>query len=873
MGELATSLNVFLYLWSLFWFLSMLVFLMRRKFKLIASRQVNLSLIQSFANLCAVILIHIDSQSMAIPCFVELWMVNLAAPTWMGCVVIRSLFLFVQFRTHQRKLMAPVRKEKVASTGIVCQDEFGFPIQDDIANIPVNSNDEEMRHDKDAGREQGNEPKNGLRADMFDKWIAESTVSRTLSWTLIMFYSVLIIYLAIAQVHCRCSRLIRPLNVVQVVTTRYAINPMEFSPCGLNGYEYAFSITTFLIVFIFGGVFTTWLVKDIKDHDFISRELLWTFSLTLPLAFAFLIFKIIPSLQGVWKNPNWLLIMILILSHCTSIVMPAIMSYVEEYRTNHVLVELSLPSFYTVYEDRTMFEDLKQFAIQDMCGENIFFLEALDFLKQGSRLHYSRVQDHEMKTLQPKNCLLASINLSVAKLAVSHRSNSGSHADDLNLDAGSATNVPSSTLKLPVPPALNTSNPSVGILNPLGTPSSTVTSNEPSCSAIVEIGSPLVSIDSLKFIQRASTISNRARESVHPPAFQHKISILRESRARDSTSHRKGSNPTISSLRDSTAIGHAIRENRKGAMGLAKASVVTMPSATTTSFSNLKRAGSMRTDSHGNSIKSEADEMKPMREAAGRILKSQGNLVPLRAPDPSNPVFCVGSPHESTDASFSSGSHTSSLQVSDALEDRAHGAQGPSWRKSQGSILQKSQASLGRELRRGNTSCMGLELPRTSQVSLNGFDTHRVRKSQGTIGTRKSVVSIAGAPDQAIKSSTISLRPSAGRKSILDLSRTSHTKWRKMTPAEECALDQKPVPKHLLVQYNQVYELYCTERGSLEVNLSASTRQQLKEVVKTQDWKVGDFNRAREEVANIIFSNVYCRWVIHRHQNSEKARK
>ncbi|KAI8607752.1 hypothetical protein BC830DRAFT_86684 [Chytriomyces sp. MP71] len=144
--------------------------------------------------------------------------------------------------------------------------------------------------------------------------------------------------------------------IIQGLSPRVSIYPLV-QDCYFDLQQYGLCIFSVLIIFIFGGIFATWLVHDIQDHSFIAKELIITYSIGAPMAVLYLLFHTIPFLGTLSFDSNWL-----------------------------VTIDLNLKSFQEALGDRLLFEDIKKFAIRDMCGENFYFLEAMRDLKQEAAL-------------------------------------------------------------------------------------------------------------------------------------------------------------------------------------------------------------------------------------------------------------------------------------------------------------------------------------------------------------------------------------------------------------------------------------------------------------------------------------------------------
>ncbi|KAJ3264907.1 hypothetical protein HDU77_007187 [Chytriomyces hyalinus] len=586
--------------WFAFWAMSMVLFIARRKKTVIKVRGLMLTATQSIATAVAVLAVMIRYiLAEILPCFLIAWTINLAIVVWTTSICLRIIYLYINHRYNQNLLFnESVDLERPGAVSLGTVDEFGYPSKVEEANNRTRASvNQKAETSKEATQPDG--VNHGLKqwfVRKTDSWVIEKGLYRRIRKVVLVWYIFTVVYCAIAQ----------------GLTKKLRLYPMDFS-CKFEIVFYGLVVFSVLFLFIVVGIFSTWLISDIRDHSFIAKELIITYLIGTPNAILYLLFHEIQSLRDVVFDSAWLIVISLMTSHITSIVIPIILTYIEDYKTSRVTIDLNLVSFQKALGDRALFQEIKDFSIRDMCGENFYFLEALKELKFEAA---TLVLKHERKASETSRLPSLSVNmLKVNPYDMMHRKKSLSIIED--------------------------------------------------ASAIVE--------------------------------DEHNIS---EPRARSAEESGSGLSPEPNANTDSRASHLSI-----------------------------------------NRIKTRAESNSCLKPAA-RL---------------------------SIEARTSGQSHTEYLR------------------------------------------------PRESSTIV------RI----GFLGTES------------------------------------------VTDDEWDAINAKVVPTELVFKYIQFYNIYCRRGGQMEVNLSGDTKCKLEDIAAAGEWKIGDFDLARDEIMNVLFTNVYCRWAFQKKE--EKA--
>ncbi|KAI9346458.1 hypothetical protein BDR26DRAFT_1005169 [Obelidium mucronatum] len=370
-----SSIGSFLIVWCILWLITVGIYYHRRNKNMIKARSMLITMTQAVSALIALLSLTSSYLESNTPCFLKLWAINLSVMVYTSNTFLKNIYLYIQYRYNQNMLFQESKQMRPgASLSVIPQqvDEFGYPLTDDqIASRSVTTpdkKDEFSAGSKEPPPETKESKKFNLKETfnkVTDKWIVDKVIYKRIQYSMGSLYVVMTIYVL----------------AVQLTSDKNTIIPPN-ATCTFDLIQYGLLIFGVLFIQIFGGIFATWLVCDIRDNNFVAFDVVISCTVGAICAIIYLLFQEVPSLNKLPFSSNWIVTIPLFLTHITGIILPIILSYIEDYRTSRVTIELNLQSFQQALEDRTLFEDIKQYAIKDMCGENIFFLEALRELKR-----------------------------------------------------------------------------------------------------------------------------------------------------------------------------------------------------------------------------------------------------------------------------------------------------------------------------------------------------------------------------------------------------------------------------------------------------------------------------------------------------------
>ncbi|KAJ3225218.1 hypothetical protein HDU81_008066 [Chytriomyces hyalinus] len=739
-------------------------------------------------------------------------------------------------------------KKDMGEAGILLTDEFGFPMDPGGGAAAAATDNIPKMHSLESKKSQSQNESDVASCGswvtrLVDLYVKDKSVFRRVYGSIACAYVAVVAYLCVAQ----------------GLTLRFTISPMALSPCGIHPFEYASSIAAFVTVYLMGGFASIMIFKNAHNNEFVLTDFKLTYVMTLVLAILYIVFQLVPNLQARWPDSNWILVLILGSSHIVSVILPIWASFAEERRTNRLMLELTLSSLHQVYDEPVMYQDLKKFAIQDMSGENFFFLESLDALKHQSRIHLLRAQEAETKKSQPRSSIFHSIH----KISTS-RSNSvsiGSHERNSSSGVESAfpgnlTSLRVSTMAKPQQyPMPNSSSFSISDLlhsfslasSPTGTAKSEHDQNKSVKRRLlqhdaVQIDSETASSVSIDSVPRSSGVSNVPTIRAQKKSLLR--NVLRDSIGSQISSH--GSQESMAQMKGETISAFAIPpHHRRKSPAVATASYCGVETKDSSRSLHLETTSAV---SFGGSDTSDKVIICSPTSFADLICKPS-HLVPTNQALQNNSTSSSSSP-QNVSASLAEIPVSRKTDDVDSPLNLTSTSKDAKTRFSLKSIINDSSFNIAANQRKSQAS-LGIELKRSSQASTSQTS---IRK-QLSLANRKSAFSLGPEPNKQSQASLEQNSQSSlgKRKSFgAEVGRNSRTKGRRLLPEEEAALDLKPVPKSLIADYNHVFELYCGESAMFAVNLSAGTRGRLKEVFKSQNWTVGDFSKAREEV----FSNI-----------------
>ncbi|KAJ3230187.1 Neutrophil cytosol factor 2 [Chytriomyces hyalinus] len=397
--------------WFAFYVLSISAYYLRRHKPLIKARPAMLTINQTVSNISAVFFIQ-AAYLATVPCFVRVWAINFSVVIWTTTTLVRNFQLYVQYRFNQNLLFKDGKAQASGSSSAAVVgpvDEFGYPIGN-TSNSPTSptaplaelkscdyttkTNSAESLARKGVGLKRA-------FIKLTDKWIIDKVVYKRINRIIIMLYAITGSYLL----------------VVQFFAKSMAITPVVNFKCTFDLLQYGLLVGGVFFLLICGGVFSMWLIHDISDSNFITYDCLITYCVGLPSGIIFLLFQQIPSLARLSFDASWIIIIPLFTSQITSIAIPVLLTFWEDYRSMKVKIDMNLTSFKAALEERQLFQEIKEYAIRDMCGENVFFLEALKELKKNAITEFTKGRPRAPSCSQRKssNSVMQSSGFTVSK--------------------------------------------------------------------------------------------------------------------------------------------------------------------------------------------------------------------------------------------------------------------------------------------------------------------------------------------------------------------------------------------------------------------------------------------------------------------------
>ncbi|TPX64711.1 hypothetical protein CcCBS67573_g08336 [Chytriomyces confervae] len=412
--------GAFLCAWFAFCALSITAYYLRRHKPLIKARPAMLTINQTVSNISAVFFIHATYLA-NVPCFVRVWAINFSVVIWTTTTLVRNFQLYVQYRFNQNLLFKD-GKAQVSGTSSAAVvgpvDEFGYPIGNTqnsaaVPTAPLNELNSLNYTTKTNSAESLARKGVGLKRafiKLTDKWIIDKVVYKRINRIIIALYIITGSYLLVVQFFSKSMAIIPVVNfkcsfdllqygllIGGVLFVEFLFSsPFLPSSCGNSS-----SATQQLL--ICGGIFSMWLIHDISDSNFITQDCLITYCVGLPSGIVFLAFQQIPALTRLSFDPSWIIIIPLFTSQITSIAIPVLLTFWEDYRSMKVKIDMNLTSFKAALEERQLFQEIKEYAIRDMCGENVFFLEALKDLKKDAISEFTKGRSRAPSCSQRKS--------------------------------------------------------------------------------------------------------------------------------------------------------------------------------------------------------------------------------------------------------------------------------------------------------------------------------------------------------------------------------------------------------------------------------------------------------------------------------------
>ncbi|KAJ3077960.1 hypothetical protein HK102_004836, partial [Quaeritorhiza haematococci] len=185
--------------------------------------------------------------------------------------------------------------------------------------------------------------------------------------------------------------LVLMMGIIQYFTTTHRIFPViDMNMCQPMAWEYA---PLYLIAILFYAVacpYALWKLRWVQDAYGINTELRVTFLSGCLLMSMFLLQNLIldehiPEIQLYFNGCLWP-VLSMVVSHCVSVVLPLIQTYIDDSRYATSTYRHNMNSFLAVLSDPASFAKLKEFAVQDFSVENVLFIEAINEIEQFSTI-------------------------------------------------------------------------------------------------------------------------------------------------------------------------------------------------------------------------------------------------------------------------------------------------------------------------------------------------------------------------------------------------------------------------------------------------------------------------------------------------------
>ncbi|KAJ3148477.1 hypothetical protein HK101_002147 [Irineochytrium annulatum] len=176
------------------------------------------------------------------------------------------------------------------------------------------------------------------------------------------------------------------------------------------------------------------------------------------------------------------------------------------------------------------------------------------------------------------------------------------------------------------------------------------------------------------------------------------------------------------------------------------------------------------------------------------------------------------------------------------------------------------------------------DVPLANSITMTTTDQNIDETSGSLTSTSPTSPASPGSPVSPVSPapSTVPLHPSAtpSTRNLTRLPRSpsapsSHpnsTPTTHITPAPaHVSLSTTPhyVPVEMRKRYTAFYYLYIAPGATHEVNIPYPIRAKLRDRLAGQDWRVGDFDEARQQVMALIFYDIYPRWMVKRAREAE----
>ncbi|KAJ3235448.1 hypothetical protein HDU81_000456 [Chytriomyces hyalinus] len=426
----------FFFVWIPVWFVTTLLFWSRRAKRVIAIRSIRIALVQSFVTMVALVFLRIGTLTSAVPCFVELWFLIISVILWIGCIMLRTVYLYIRVRQNEVALyglhQGTFSSLDVQPSGQGFKDEFGFAI--DVDGDPSRSFQMrpsssvlsgKQRPQQDAAEVSGVEvcslglASSGAGADaplsmsrheslqhslnqirrsltaanktVFDKaiqyWLGDEESSQTAFQKLEKAMWLVFIFSIVVTVFSQ------GFSKTHALADHGAVNY-----CAMD-LDYVFLYVLLCLWFCILGPMSIKCILRFRKSYVYAYDLLATGFVGVFMAIFTTVCGTSKLCDSIQITPRIPLTFMIIVSHLTSVIIPLIVSYYNDFKFQKLTFDLKVESFRKVLEEEALFHSFKHFAAREMAIEEVLFWETYQDLKFTIEQHIKSTS--RQKPLQP----------------------------------------------------------------------------------------------------------------------------------------------------------------------------------------------------------------------------------------------------------------------------------------------------------------------------------------------------------------------------------------------------------------------------------------------------------------------------------------
>ncbi|KAJ3176365.1 hypothetical protein HK101_010446 [Irineochytrium annulatum] len=361
----------------------------RRAHQCIAARGPTLTVIQAASGVLATFALIDYRLIRNLPCFVNLWLLNICMCTWLTCVLMRAIFLYVNYRFQQAKLLgvftvepdcaATQSRRKANDPELDASSQLADELAKELTAGGASSSTSSSRElaplpDEVESLSNGCV---GALDRRTDAWLCrrkKAFTERTMILGLVPAMAVFVTWVIVAQ----------------CITRSYRIYPyMDVGWCTFELQIYGLVYALIFVDFYVLAPFFLWGLYGVKDSHKISLELSINIGcgIILTSLYMLIMFKFVPS-----SLQEAVPITLYLLSHGTSIILPLVKSYSDEAKLKRETLMLNLDSFKKVIESDTLLSSFKKFNAAELSVENVLFWEAHKELMHQTDRSVRRIQ-------------------------------------------------------------------------------------------------------------------------------------------------------------------------------------------------------------------------------------------------------------------------------------------------------------------------------------------------------------------------------------------------------------------------------------------------------------------------------------------------